>query len=196
MSPNVNLPGASSGTGGLTLSIFDSLATKVLTLELNASELDGVTKAIASPRVVTADSTEATIEQGVEIPYATVSASGTNVQFKKANLSLKVTPKITPDNNVDMKLGVNQDTVGTSFGGVPSVNTNQVTTQVLVENGGTVVIGGVYKQSETKSTTKIPLLGDVPVLGWLFKNENKTDNKTELLIFITPRVLKDSLNLK
>jgi type IV pilus assembly protein PilQ len=195
---NVNLPQSAytAGTGGLLVSLFNSAATKVLTLELTASELDGITKSIASPRVVTADSTEATIEQGVEIPYSTVSSSGTNVQFKKANLSLKVTPKITPDNNVDMKLGVNQDTVGTSYGGVPSVNTNQVNTQVLVENGGTVVIGGVYKQSETKSTTKVPLLGDVPVLGWLFKNENRTDNKTELLIFITPKVLKETLSLR
>ncbi len=195
---NVNLPTSAytAGTGGLLLSLFNTAATKVLTLELTASEIDGVTKSIASPRVVTADSMEATIEQGVEIPYSTVSSSGTSVQFKKANLSLKVTPKITPDNNVDMKLGVNQDTVGTSYGGVPSVNTNQVTTQVLVENGGTVVIGGVYKQAETKATTKVPLLGDIPLLGWLFKNENRTDNKTELLIFITPKVLKDSLNLK
>lgn len=195
---NVNLPNSAytAGTGGLLVSLFNSSATKVLSLELTASELDGVTKSIASPRVVTADSTEATIEQGVEIPYSTVSSSGTSVQFKKANLSLKVTPKITPDNNVDMKLGVNQDTVGTSYGGVPSVNTNQVTTQVLVENGGTVVIGGVYKQSETKSTTKVPLLGDVPLLGWLFKNENRTDNKTELLIFITPKVLKETLSLR
>ncbi|MBI5658941.1 MAG: type IV pilus secretin PilQ [Nitrosomonadales bacterium] len=195
---NVNLPTSAytAGTGGLLVSLFNSSATKILTLELTASELDGVTKSIASPRVVTADSTEANIEQGVEIPYSTVSSSGTSVQFKKANLSLKVTPKITPDNNVDMKLGVNQDTVGTSYGGVPSVNTNQVTTQVLVENGGTVVIGGVYKQSETKSTTKIPLLGDVPVIGWLFKNENRTDNKTELLIFITPKILKETLSLR
>lgn len=195
---NVNLPTSAytAGTGGLLVSLFNRDATKVLSLELTASELDGVTKSIASPRVVTADSTEATIEQGVEIPYSTVSSSGTSVQFKKANLSLKVTPKITPDNNVDMKLGVNQDTVGTSYGGVPSVNTNQVTTQVLVENGGTVVIGGVYKQSETKSTSKVPLLGDVPVLGWLFKNENRTDNKTELLIFITPKVLKETLSLR
>ena len=195
---NVNLPQSAftAGTGGLMLSLFNQAATKVLTLELAASEIDGVTKSIASPRVVTADSTQATITQGVQIPYATVSSTGTQVQFKDASLSLSVTPKITPDNNVNMKLAVNKDTVGTSFGGVPSVNTNQITTQVLVENGGTVVIGGVYKQDETKSTTKVPLLGDVPLLGWLFKNENRTDNKTELLIFITPKVLKETLNLR
>ncbi|MDH4284348.1 MAG: type IV pilus secretin PilQ [Gallionellaceae bacterium] len=195
---NVNLPQSAytAGTGGLLVSLFNQAATKVLTLELTASELDGITKSIASPRVVTADSTEATIEQGVEIPYSTVSTSGTQVQFKKATLSLKVTPKITPDNNVNMKLGVNQDTVGAAYGGVPSVNTNQVSTQVLVENGGTVVIGGVYKQSDSKSTEKVPLLGDVPVLGWLFKNENRRNEKTELLIFITPKILKETLSLR
>ncbi|MDD5180972.1 MAG: type IV pilus secretin PilQ [Gallionellaceae bacterium] len=195
ISGNVNLPGAASGTGGLLFSLFNAASTQVLSLELTASELDGKTKSIASPRVVTADSTAATITQGVQIPYSTVSSTGTQVQFKDASLSLNVTPKITPDNNVDMKLSVSQDSVGTSYGGIPSVNTNKVDTQVLVENGGTVVIGGVYKQAETKSTQKVPLLGDIPLVGWLFKNENKTDNKTELLIFITPKVLKESLSL-
>jgi type IV pilus assembly protein PilQ len=194
---NVNLPGASSGIGGLKLSLFDSLATKTLTLELSASEIDGKSKAIASPRVVTADSVEASIESGTQIPYLVTSANGgTSVAFKNATLSLKVTPKITPDNNVNMKLQVNQDTVGQIFSGVPSIDTKQVSTQVLVENGGTVVIGGVYKQDETNSVTKVPLLGDIPLIGWFFKNENKTDNKTELLIFITPKILKDSLNLR
>ena len=194
---NVNLPGASSGTGGISLSIFDPLATKTLTLELSASELDGKTKSIASPRVVTANGTEASIESGVEVPYQQSSSSGAaTVAFKKATLSLKVTPQITPDDNVSMNLNVNQDTVGDIFDGVPSINTKQVTTKVLVENGGTVVIGGVYTQSESKSISKVPLLGDIPVLGWLFKNENKTDNKRELLIFITPKILSDKLNLR
>lgn len=194
---NVNLPGASSGTGGLTLSLFNPAATKTLTLELTASELDGRTKSIASPRVVTADSTEATIESGTEIPYQQATSSGaTSIAFKKATLSLKVTPQITPDDNVNMKLNVNQDTVGNTFSGVPSINTKQVSTQVLVENGGTVVIGGVYTQDTADSVSKVPLLGDVPVLGWLFKNQNKTDTKRELLIFITPKVMKNSLNLR
>lgn len=194
---NVNLPGASAGTGGMSLSIFDPTASKVLTLELMASELDGKTKSIASPRVVTANGTEASIESGVEIPYLQVSSSGAaNVAFKKAVLSLKVTPQITPDDNVNMNVNVNQDTVGDIFSGVPSVNTKSVTTQVLVQNGGTVVIGGVYTQNETHSTSKVPLLGDIPLLGWLFKNENKTENKRELLIFITPKVLTDKLNLR
>lgn len=195
ISGNVNLPGAASGAGGLIYSLFNAASTQILSLELTASELDGKTKSIASPRVVTADATAAVITQGVQIPYSTVSSTGTQVQFKDAMLSLNVTPRITPDSNVDMKLSVSSDSVGTSYGGVPSVNTNKVDTQVLVENGGTVVIGGVYKQNETQSTQKVPLLGDIPLFGWLFKNETRADNKTELLIFITPRVLKESLSL-
>jgi type IV pilus assembly protein PilQ len=117
------------------------------------------------------------------------------VAFKDATLSLVVTPKITPDDKVSMKLDVKQDTVGNIYGGVPSINNKQVTTTVLVENGGTVVIGGVYTQDVSNSETKVPLFGDIPIIGWLFKSENKTDTKKELLIFITPKILKDSLNL-
>lgn len=197
---SVNLPGANFGTstsgGELNLSLVGAGPTKVLDLELAASEIDGKTKSIASPRVVTANGIEALIESGVEIPYATTSAAGTQVQFKKAVLSLKVTPQITPDDNVSMIINVNQDTVGTIFAGIPSINTKKVTTQVLVENGGTVVIGGVYTQDNLNTENKVPLLGDVPLLGWLFKNQEKTDNKKELLIFITPKILKDSLNLR
>lgn len=192
---NVNLPGAATGTGALSLALFNPTATKTLTLELTASEIDGKTKNIASPRVVTADGLAATIKQGVQIPYQTVSSTGTVTQFADATLELGVTPQITPDDNVNMKLDVTNNTVGTSYGGVPSKNINEVHTNVLVENGGTVVIGGIYKQDETTGTTKLPLLGDIPVLGWLFKNENVTNNKTELLVFITPKVLKDTLNL-
>ncbi|MDO8414113.1 MAG: type IV pilus secretin PilQ family protein [Gallionellaceae bacterium] len=196
-SNNISLPGASSGTGGLNLSFFDVAASKTLGLELSASELDGNTKSIASPRVVTANGTEAVIESGVEIPYLQASSSGaTNVAFKKATLSLKVTPQITPDDNVNMKVDVNQDTVGDIFSGIPSINTKQVSTQVLVENGGTVVIGGVYTQGTSDSTSKVPLLADVPILGWLFKENTKTDAKRELLIFITPKILSEKLNLR
>jgi len=196
-SSNVNLPGASSGMGGLSLSLFDQLASKTLTLELAASELDGTTKSIASPRVMTGDSTPATIKSGVQIPYSVAGSatSGPSVAFKDATLSLVVTPKITPDDKVTMKLDVTQDTVGNIYGGVPSINKKQVTTTVLVENGGTVVIGGVYTQDTTDSSSKVPLLGDIPVIGWLFKNNTKTEAKKELLIFITPKILKDSLNL-
>jgi len=193
---SVNLPGATSGTGGLTLSLFNPAATNTLTLELTASELDGRTKNIASPRVVTADKTPATISSGTQIPYQQATSSGaTSIAFKAATLSLKVTPQITPDDHVNMKLDVNQDTVGTVYSGVPSINTKQVSTQVLVDNGGTVVIGGVYTQDVANSTQKVPLLGDIPVVGWLFKNNTKSDNKSELLVFITPKILKESLSL-
>lgn len=195
--PNVNLPGATSGTGGLTLSLFNPLATKVLTLELTASELDGRTKNIASPRVVTKDKVAATISAGTQVPYQQATSSGaTSIAFKDATLSLNVTPQITPDDHINMQVAANQDTVGTIYSGVPSINTKKVTTEVLVENGGTVVIGGVFTQDVSDNTEKVPLLGDVPVVGWLFKNNVKIDNKSELLIFITPKIMKDELNLR
>jgi len=194
---NVNLPGANSGTGGLTLSLFNPLATKVLTLELTASELDGRTKNIASPRVVTKDKVAATISAGTQIPYQQATSSGaTALAFKDATLSLNVTPQITPDDHINMQVAANQDTVGTIFSGVPSINTKKVTTEVLVENGGTVVIGGVFTQDISDSTQKVPLLGDVPVVGWLFKNNVKSDTKSELLIFITPKIMKDEMSLR
>ncbi len=196
LSTNVNLPGATNGTGGLTLSLFNAAATKTLTLELNASETDGTTKNIASPRVVTGDKTPATIESGVEvgyvIPSATIGGLAT-VAFKKAVLGLTVTPQITPDEHVDMKVLVNQDTIGGYTLGIPSINTKKVDTNVLVENGGTVVIGGVYTQDGTEDTTKVPLLGDIPLLGWMFKYNQVTKAKKELLVFITPKILKDTL---
>jgi type IV pilus assembly protein PilQ len=196
MNGSVNLPGAGSVTGGLTLALFNSIATKTLTLELSAAEIDGTTKNIASPRVVTADKTTASIEAGVEIPYLQASSSGaTNIAFKKAVLGLTVTPQITPDDHVGLTVNVSQDTVGAIFAGVPSINTKKVTTEVLVDNGGTVVIGGVYTQDGTDGTTQIPLLGDIPILGWLFKSNSVTKNKKELLIFITPKIMKESLGL-
>ena len=191
---SLNLPGATSGLGGLTMTLFNAAATKTLTLELNASAIDGTTKNIASPRVVTSDKTAATIESGVEVPYQQASSSGaTNVAFKKAVLGLTVTPQITPEDSVTMKISVSQDSVGNIFSGVPSINTKKVDTQVLVDNGGTVVIGGVYTQDESDSTTKVPGLGDIPVLGWLFKNNTRVKSKKELLVFITPKILKDTL---
>jgi type IV pilus assembly protein PilQ len=196
----VSLPiSGAAVANGLTLSMFNPSATRVLNLELDASEIDGTTKNIASPRVVTADKTAASISSGTQIPYQQATSSGaTNVAFKDATLSLTVTPQITPDDNIDMNLQVNQDTVGATLGGgtgVPSIDTKKVSTEVLVENGGTVVIGGVYTQDISDSTTKVPLFGDIPLIGWLFKSRVKSDNKNELLVFITPRILKDSLNL-
>jgi type IV pilus assembly protein PilQ len=198
----VNLPGTpgSIGTGVVTALLFNSSATKILGLELQASQLNGITKNIASPRVVTANGTEAKIEQGVQIPYQTVSLQGTNVLFKDAILSLTVTPQITPDDNINMKVEVTQDSVGevinSTAGGIPSINTKKIRTQVLIDNGGTVVIGGVFTQEEAISTPKVPLLGDIPILGWLFKSQTTTNNKRELLVFISPKILSDSLNLR
>lgn len=193
---NVNLPGASSGIGGLTLTLFNSVATKTLSMELSASELDGKTKNIASPRVVTGDKTPATIESGVEVPYLQATSSGaTSVAFKKAVLGLTVTPQITPDDHVGMRVSVSQDSVGNIYAGVPSINTKKVETQVLVENGGTVVIGGIYTQDDADSTSQVPLLGDVPILGWLFKTNTLAKSKKELLVFITPKILKESLGM-
>ena len=197
LQPNVNLPGATSGTGGLTLSLFNPMATKVLTLELTASELDGRTKNIASPRVVTKDKVAATISAGTQVPYQQATSSGaTSIAFKDATLSLNVTPQITPDDHINMQVTANQDTVGAIYSGVPSINTKSVKTEVLVENGGTVVIGGVFTQDLSDSTQKVPLLGDVPVVGWLFKNNVKSDTKSELLIFITPKIMKDEVSLR
>jgi type IV pilus assembly protein PilQ len=198
LTPTMNTTVTPSGkvTGGLTMTLFNALATRTLTMELNAAETDGITKNIASPRVVTGDKTEAIIEQGVQIPYLQASSSGaTNVAFKKAVLGLTVTPQITPDDHVGMKVLVSQDTVGVIYFAIPSINTKKVETQVLVENGGTVVIGGVYTQGLTDGNDKIPLLGDVPILGWLFKSNTIDTAKKELLVFITPRILKESLGM-
>jgi len=196
---NVNLPGAASGTGGLTLSLFNPLATKVLTLELTASETDGTTKNIATPHVVTKDKVEATITSGFQVPYQQATSSGaTSTAFIQAALSLKVTPQITPDDHINMKVDANQDTVTPGLGGgtIPGIETKKVSTEVLVENGGTVVIGGVFTQDLSDGTSKVPLLGDVPVIGWLFKSNVKKDDKKELLIFITPRIIKEVMNLR
>jgi type IV pilus assembly protein PilQ len=193
MNGNVNLP---TGTtfGDLTLTLFNAVATKTLTLELNAAATDGTTKNIASPRVVTGDKIEATIESGVEIPYLQYTSSGaSNIAFKKAVLSLKVTPQITPEDHVSMKLAVNQDTVGEIFFNVPSINTKKVETDVLVDNGGTVVIGGIYTQDEADTTQGITGLKDIPILGWFFKTNTRSKTKKELLVFITPKILKESL---
>ncbi|BBI98426.1 fimbrial protein [Ferrigenium kumadai] len=194
---NVNLP-AAGAAGTFSMILFNAAATKFLNLELTALETDSMGKIISSPRVVTADQVEANIEQGTEVPYQQASSSGaTTTAFKKATLSLKVKPQITPDDNVMMDVNVTKDSVGaTTFNGVPTIDTNKVTTQVLVENGGTVVIGGVYAQTDTTTVNKVPMLGDVPVLGSLFRNTNRIDNKSELLIFISPKIMKDALNLR
>ena len=186
-----------AGVGNLTAVLFNAANTRLLTLQLQALETDSKGKIISSPRVVTADKTEALIETGTEVPYLQASSSGAaNVAFKLATLSLRVKPQITPDDNVILDVKINKDSVGQLYAGIPSIDTNKVNTQVLVENGGTVVIGGVYTQTQNSADNKVPLLGDIPLLGYFFRSTNKIDNKNELLVFITPKIMKDTLNIK
>ncbi|WP_454736765.1 type IV pilus secretin PilQ [Cupriavidus necator] len=198
--PFLSLPaGAINGTNpaNVAVSLFNSAATKFLALELSALEADGKGKIISSPRVVTANNIKALIEQGTELPYQAATSSGaTSVQFRKANLKLEVTPQITPEGNVLLDVDVNKDSVGIQTTSGFAIDTKHVQTQVLVENGGTVVIGGIYTQTESNDTDKVPLLGDIPVLGYLFKNNAKVRNRTELLVFLTPRILNDNVSLK
>lgn len=194
--PNVNLPSAGTA-GAFSMLLFNSSLSKLLSVELTALETDSKGKVISSPRVVTSDQTEATIATGTEVPYQEASSSGaTTVAFKSATLSLSVKPQITPDDHVIMDIKVNKDSVGTLYAGVPSIDTNKVTTQVLVENGGTVVIGGVYSQQQSDGVNKVPLLGDIPILGYFFRSSAKIDNKSELLVFITPKIIKDAMSLR
>jgi type IV pilus assembly protein PilQ len=193
----INLPANVSGLGGATaasfaLSLFNASANRFLNLELSALEADGKGKIVSSPRVITADQVEALIEQGEELPYQAATSSGaTNIQFRKANLALKVTPQITPEGNVILDVDVNKDSVGRSTVAGFAIDTKHVKTQVLVENGGTVVIGGIFTQTERNQVNKVPLLGDIPVVGNLFKNNSRSSNRTELLIFITPKIVTD-----
>jgi type IV pilus assembly protein PilQ len=163
-------------------------------LELSALATDGHAEVVARPKVITADKNPAVIESGVEIPYQEATSSGaTSTSFKDAVLSLEVTPQITPDDRIIMELNVKQDTVGQIFNGVPSINTNEIQTEVLVDNGQTVVLGGIFQTDKNFSTTKTPFLGDLPYVGRLFKRTIERDDKQELLIFITPRIVADSL---
>ncbi len=176
----------------LGISLFSSVAGRFLNLELSALEADGNGKVVASPRIVTADQTKALIEQGTEYPYQIATSSGaTALSFRKANLKLEVTPQITPEGNIILDLDINKDSRGeTTLQGI-AINTKHVKTQVLVENGGTVVIGGIFLLEETLDETKVPVLGDVPLLGNLFKTKTKKSEKRELLVFITPKMITD-----
>lgn len=194
----VNLP-AANPAGRLALTLLDS--DYLVDLELSAAQAEGRGEIISSPRLITANQREATIEQGVEIPYQESSSSGaTTTSFKKAVLSLKVTPQITPDNRVILDLTVSKDSVGqlvaSATGGfVPSIDTREIVTQVLVNDGQTVVLGGILETERRDAENKVPYLGDVPVLGRLFKQTTTTDNKDELLIFVTPRILREGSSL-
>jgi len=197
----VNLPAQTTFTGSnpgvLSLILFNQAATRFLNLEISALQSDRKGKLVSSPRVITTDKVEAQIEQGTEIPYQQATSSGaTSIAFKKATLSLKVKPQITPEDKVIMNLAVHRDIPGAITPAGPSINTRQVTTEVLVDNGGTVVIGGIYIQDEASQTDKVPVLGDLPYIGFLFKQNSKSDERLELLVFVTPRILKDGLTLR
>ena len=193
----VKLPAGSAGQtlntpASFAVSLFNAAADRFINVEISALEADGRGKVVSRPRVVTADQTKALIEQGTELPYQTASASGaTSITFRKANLKLEVTPQITPDGSVVLEVDVNRDSVGQVTPAGFAINTKHVKTQVRVEDGGTVVLGGIYEETDRDNEAKVPGLGDVPGLGWLFKNRDKAQRKSELLIFLTPRVMAD-----
>jgi type IV pilus assembly protein PilQ len=191
----VNLPAV--GVGGFNpatfaVSIFSSAANRFLDLELSALEADGKGKLVSSPRIVTADKSKALIEQGTEFPYQQATSSGaTSVAFRRATLKLEVTPQITPEGNIILDLDINKDSRGETTAAGIAIDTKHIKTQVLVENGGTVVIGGIFELTEQTTDTKVPLLGDIPIAGNLFKNKQQTSNKQEMLVFITPKMVAD-----
>ena len=197
---NVNLP-VLNPAGSLALTLINLGSGNLINLELSALESDNRGKVVSSPRVVTGDNQKAHIEQGTEIPYVTPGTANNpaTVSFKKAVLRLDVTPQITPDNRIIMTVEIRKDSVGqlvpTGSGGfIPSIDTRNVLTQISVNNGDTAVIGGIYEEAITNSVEKVPFLGDLPFLGYLFKTTGRTSDKQELLIFLTPRVVKDSIN--
>jgi len=190
---NVNMP-VVGATGSIAFTVLSG--GNLLDLELSALQAEDDGEIVSSPRVVTSDRHEAFIEQGVEIPYLSATSSGaTQVEFKKAVLSIRVTPQITPDDRIIMDLSVNKDAVGEVFANIPSIDTRQVTTQVLVENGDTIVLGGIYETETRNELDKVPVLGDLPLIGSMFRHTLESTDKQELLIFVTPKILKDTLSL-
>jgi len=188
-----------SGYGSVNLSLFNSSLTRFLNLELQALESDGRGRVISSPRILTANQVEASIEQGTEVPYLEASSSGsTSVSFKKAVLSLKVKPQITPDGRLQLAIQVNKDRPAyeDALLNVPPIETKNIKSEVLVENGGTVVIGGIYLEEETKGVDRVPVLGELPFVGALFRSTSVSSERSELLIFVTPRIVADSLTLR
>lgn len=194
---NSNLPSSLASSGSIAFSLFRLPAGLLLNLELSALESDRRGKIVSSPRVTTANQQTARIASGVEIPYLQAASSGAaNIAFKKAELSLEVTPQITPDDKIIMDLEVRKDSPGDVVAGVPAINTQNVKTQVLVSNGETAVLGGIFEQTESNSVDKIPFFGDLPIIGNAFKRRTKQDDKSELLIFITPKIMDESLGLR
>ncbi len=196
----VNLPGVGQNgfpAATFAVSLFNSSLTRLLNLEISAMEADGKGKIVSSPRIVTADQVKALIEQGTELPYQQATSSGaTSIAFRKANLKLEVTPQITPEGNIILNVDVNKDSVGRSTTNGFAIDTKHIQTQVLVENGGTVVIGGIFEQNEREDETKVPLLGDLPGVGNLFKTRTRTANKSELLVFISPKMISNGAALR
>lgn len=196
----INLPGVGQNgfqAGTFAISLFESSLTRFINLEISAMEADGKGKIVSSPRIVTADQVKALIEQGTELPYQQATSSGaTSIAFRKANLKLEVTPQITPEGNIILNVDVNKDSVGRSTTNGFAIDTKHIQTQVLVENGGTVVIGGIFEQNEREDVTKVPLLGDLPAVGNLFKQRTRTANKSELLVFISPKMISNGAALR
>lgn len=194
---SVNLPAMKQGGAApstFAISLFRTGVSNFINLELQAAETDGRVKSIASPRVVTADSQQAQISQGVEVPFTVITDKGTpQTQFKKAELKLAVTPQITTDGTVILDLEVANDEVGAVYIDGVSINTKNIKTKVTVDNGGTVVLGGVYQQSEQETTNKVPMLGDIPLLGNLFKSNTRSQSRKELLVFITPKIIDEQI---
>ena len=192
---NVNMP--AGGIGGISASSIAfaiSKADQLLELELSALEAEGKGEILSNPRVVTSNQREAVISQGTQIAYQEASSSGaTSTSFQDAVLSLTVTPQITPDDHIIMDLAVSKDAVGALVGGVPTIDTQNINTQVLVDNGDTIVIGGIYEQTKTRSAVRTPFLSDLPYVGFLFRTNSETNDKSELLIFVTPKILRDGL---
>ncbi|MDQ6881138.1 MAG: type IV pilus secretin PilQ [Pseudomonadota bacterium] len=196
----VNLPAV--GQGGFTpssfaISLFSAAANRFLNLELSALEADGKGRLVSSPRIVTADQTKALIEQGTEFPYQQATSSGaTSVAFRRATLRLEVTPQITPEGNIILDLDISKDSRGETTAAGIAINTKHIKTQVLVENGGTVVIGGIFELTESENEAKVPFLGDLPAVGNLFKTKQRTSNKQEMLVFITPKMIADRVGAR
>ncbi len=190
----VNFP-ASSSTGAsvpsIAFTLFSAASGQLIGLELSALESNATGKVVSSPRVLTMDQQPAIVSQGTQIPYATVSANGTQTQFQQANLKLEVTPQITPDGTLVLTLDISKDSLGIATTAGYAIDTKRVKTQALVENGGTVVIGGIYEMTENNTENKVPFFGDLPLIGVLFKNNAKTTTKKELLVFITPKIVVD-----
>jgi type IV pilus assembly protein PilQ len=173
----------------LAATLISKNASRLLQIELSALETEGQGKILSNPRIMTGDQVKATIEQGTELPYQTTSQSGSKLQFRKANLRLEVLPKIHPDGKISMLVGINKDTIGMKTEQGYAIDTKNLSSEVTVENGGTAIIGGIYQTTEREDDVKVPLLGDIPLIGHLFRHKSKLEDKTELLVFLTPTIL-------